>query len=186
MPLGPNALGYEPEQVVQFWQAAGPAKWFAKDVEFDREFRERFLKAHESASRGELDAWTSSPVGSLGLLLLLDQFPRNAFRGTPRAYATDTLARHHAHRVLALGHDQSVDPMLRLFFYLPFGHSESLLDQERCIALSEPLGPEIMKHARGHYDIIARFGRFPHRNALLERPSSVAELEFLAQGGFGG
>jgi uncharacterized protein (DUF924 family) len=182
MPLASN----EPEQIVRFWEAAGPAKWFAKDLELDRTLRARFLEAHEAAARGELDAWTSSPGGSLGLLLLLDQFPRNAFRGSPRAYATDALARHHAHRALALRHDQLVSPMLRVFFYLPFGHSESLLDQKHSIALSEPLGPEIMKHAQGHHDIIERFGRFPHRNVLLDRPSSVAELEFLAQGGFAG
>jgi uncharacterized protein (DUF924 family) len=174
------------EQVVRFWQEAGPRLWFAKDNDFDRRFRERFLAAHEAAARGELDHALETPNGALGLLLLLDQFPRNAFRGTPRMYATDAQARQHAERALALSHDQSVPPDLRLFFYLPFGHSEDLSDQERCVALNEKLGAEPLEHALGHRDIIRRFGRFPHRNAILGRPSTAEELEFLAQGGFAG
>lgn len=186
MAFVPAAFPNDLAQVVRFWEDAGPPMWFAKDADFDRRFRERFLVAHEAAARGELDDAATTPSLALGLVLLLDQFPRNAFRGSPRMYATDALALHHAQRALALGHDQHVSQQLRLFFYLPFGHAESLLEQERCVALNQPLGPELLEHAVGHRDIVQRFGRFPHRNAILGRPSTQAELEFLAQGGFAG
>ena len=172
--------------VVEFWKAAGPQQWFSKDDEFDRTFRERFLALHERAARGELDDWLDSPVSALALILLLDQFPRNAFRGSPRMYATDQLAVHHANRAIERGYDRAVDEQLQFFFFLPFGHAESLLEQERCVALNERFGPEIVKHAIEHADIVRRFGRFPHRNAILGRPSTQAELEFLRQGGFSG
>lgn len=186
MVLAPAVSLNDVEQVVRFWQEAGPRLWFAKDSDFDRRFRERFLAAHEAAARGELDHALETPNGALGLLLLLDQFPRNAFRGTPRMYATDAQARQYADRALELGHDQRVPPDLRLFFYLPFEHSENLSHQERCVALNEKLGGEPLEYALGHRDIIRRFGRFPHRNAILGRPSTAAELEFIAQGGFAG
>jgi uncharacterized protein (DUF924 family) len=176
----------EARAVVEFWKAAGPKLWFAKDPEFDRRFRDRFLSPFEAAARGELAVWLQTPQSALALVLLLDQYPRNAFRGTPRMYATDPLARDMAERALALGHDYAVEPELQLFFYLPFGHSENLAEQERSVALNARFGPELQKHAIGHADIVRRFGRFPHRNPILGRPSREEELQFLAEGGFAG
>ena len=115
-------------EVVAFWEGAGPALWFAKDDAFDRRFRERFLPLHEAAARGDLDGWSATPAGALALMVLLDQFPRNAFRGTPRMYATDAAARKLAVATIAAGHDRFVAVDLQKFFYLPFGHSEDLAD----------------------------------------------------------
>lgn len=175
-----------PDALLDFWRAAGPKRWFKRDDGFDAEFRERFLPAHEAAAAGQLDAWGDSADGALALVLLLDQFPRNAFRGTAQMYATDRQARAVADAAIAAGHDLSVDPQLRPFFYLPFMHSEQLPDLERCVALNEALGGEQLRFARHHRDIVARFGRFPHRNAVLGRPSSEQEERFLGEGGFGG
>lgn len=173
-------------QVIEFWRAAGPSLWFAKDAQFDRRFRERFITAHDAAARGELAAWSHTADGSLALLILLDQFPRNAFRGTPRMYATDELARHVAGAAIAAGHDRAVATELRVFMYLPFAHSESLADQERCVVLAGALGPVDRAHAEHHRDIIKRFGRFPHRNAILGRVSTQEELHYLDNGGYKG
>jgi len=172
--------------VVDFWRAAGEGSWFAKDPDFDRRFRERFLTLHEAAARHELDAWQHTPIGALGLLLLLDQFPRNAFRGTPRMYATDAQARAVARAVIASGNDRALDVPMRLFVYLPFGHSEDLADQERSVELARSLRPVDLVHAEHHRDIVRRFGRFPHRNAILKRASRPEELRYLADGGFAG
>lgn len=176
----------EPADVVAFWREAGPERWFEKDAAFDARFRERFLDAHVAAARGELDAWRGQPEGVLALLLLLDQFPRNAFRGSAHMYATDPLARRIARDALAQGLDQAIEPELRLFCYLPFAHSEDLADQDRSVALMRDLGEEPLAHAEDHRAIVRRFGRFPHRNAMLGRESSAEEAAFLAGGGFAG
>jgi uncharacterized protein (DUF924 family) len=177
---------HEANEVVRFWREAGPGRWFKQDAAFDAQFRERFLAAHEAAARGAHEDWLRHPESALALVLLLDQFPRNAFRGTPRMYATDAKAREAADAAIAAGHDLKVDAELRPFFYLPFMHSEQLADLQRCVLLNEPLGGEQLRYARHHRDIVARFGRFPHRNALLGRPSSEDEERFLAEGGFRG
>lgn len=168
-----------------FWSAAGPSKWFAKDDTFDKELRQRFLGLHERAAQGELAGWRDDAESALALVLLLDQFPRNAFRGTARMYATDPLAREEADRAIAAGFDRQVSPTLRVFFYLPFEHSESLADQERSVALQQDMS-ELLKYALEHRDIIRCFGRFPHRNAILGRESSPEERTFLESGGFSG
>jgi uncharacterized protein (DUF924 family) len=173
-------------QVVSFWREAGPSLWFAKDPGFDRRFRDRFLALHGAAAGGELEGWGASVEGNLALVLLLDQFPRNAFRGTPRMYATDAAAREVADAALAKGHDMAVEPELLLFLYLPFGHSESLADQDRCAALVAQLGEPTVGRAEHHRGIVRRFGRFPHRNAILGRPSTPDEIAFLANGGYAG
>ena len=175
-----------PDDLLRFWTDAGPKKWFRKDDAFDADFRERFLPLHERAARGELAAWAGSADGALGLLLLLDQLPRNAFRGSARSYATDPLARVVAHRATAQGFDQQVDEPLRNFFHLPFMHSEWLPDQERAMQLTRGLSGEEPKYARIHHDIIRRFGRFPHRNAVLGRRTTPEEQAFLDEGGFAG
>ena len=172
--------------VVDFWRAAGPGLWFAKDSEFDRRFREKFLWLYLAAARGELADWQRTPEGALALVILLDQFPRNSFRNTPRMYATDATARQIADAALKAGHDQAVEAGRRLFFYLPFGHSESLADQERSVALSEALGEPNLSHAKRHRDIIRRFGRFPHRNPILGRTMTPDEQRYLDEGGYAG
>jgi uncharacterized protein (DUF924 family) len=173
-------------ELVAFWREAGAARWFAKDDAFDVLFRHRFLEAHLAAARRELDGWLDTAEGGLGLMLLLDQFPRNAFRGTAHMYATDPLARLLAGKAIDAGLDRRVEPDLRVFFYLPFEHSERLADQERALGLARELGGEHEKYAIGHHDIVRRFGRFPHRNRILGRDTTPEEQAFLDGGGFAG
>ncbi|HEX7732366.1 MAG TPA: DUF924 family protein [Rhodanobacter sp.] len=175
----------QPHDVTRFWYEAGPAKWFDKDEAFDREFTARFLDAHMAAARRELDRWLDGAESALALLILLDQFPRNAFRGTAHMFATDPLALSFARQAVARGHDRAVEPALRVFFYLPFEHSEALADQDRSVALCEGLDG-YARYARTHRDVIARFGRFPHRNAALGRETTTDEQVFLDAGGFAG
>ncbi|ROQ00413.1 uncharacterized protein (DUF924 family) [Stella humosa] len=172
--------------LVAFWRAAGRERWFTKDAAFDAMFRDRYLDLHFAAARRELDAWGATAEGALARLLLLDQFPRNAFRGTGHMYATDPLARLAADQAVAAGLDQAVELELRVFFYLPFAHSEVLADQDRSLALNERLGGDYPGHAARHRDIVLRFGRFPHRNPILGRTTTAAEAAFLAEGGFAG
>lgn len=172
--------------VVEFWQEAGPDLWFAKDAGFDCLFHTRFLSWHEKAAGDELAGWRRSTCGALALLLLLDQFPRNAFRSTPRMYATDHLARAEAEMAVTAGHDQRVEKILRVFFYLPFAHSEDWRDQERSVDLVRHLGEPDLSHARRHRDIIRRFGRFPHRNPILGRAMTDEEKRYLDGGGYAG
>lgn len=175
-----------PSKVVSFWRDAGTKKWFGKDPAFDAEFRDKFLAAHEAAAANGLDMWAATPEGSLALLILLDQFPRNCFRGTERMFATDAKALEVAAAAVANGQDQKLDEELRAFVYLPFEHSEELADQDRSVELFTPLGEEMLRWADMHRDIIRRFGRFPHRNEILGRESTPEEIEFLKAGGFAG
>jgi uncharacterized protein (DUF924 family) len=172
--------------VIAFWRDAGPQLWFAKDPEFDRRFRERYGEAYERAANGELTGWESTPLGALALVLLLDQYPRNSFRGSPRMYATDSLARQAASAAVDADYVRAVSPELRRFFVLPFAHSEDLADQERSVALARELVPEDLARAQHHRDIVMRFGRFPHRNEILGRTSTQAEREYLLKGGYTG
>ncbi|HXF88732.1 MAG TPA: DUF924 family protein [Xanthobacteraceae bacterium] len=176
-----------PDEVLAFWRAAGPAKWFEKDPAFDADIASRFLSTYEAAAAGALAAWEAEPESALALLIVLDQFPRNMFRGNPRTYAADALARAIADRAIARGFDRHFAMPERNFFYLPFSHSENLADQERCVTLCRATGDaEALKWAEIHADIIRRFGRFPHRNAVLGRATTPAEQEFLDNGGFAG
>jgi uncharacterized protein (DUF924 family) len=185
--LTARSLAAAPEEIVAFWQAAGADKWFGKDDAFDAAIRERFLPTYEAAAAGRLGAWERTPEGALALLIVLDQFPRNLFRGSARIYAADPMAREAAERALARGFDHRVDPSLRTFFYLPFMHSEALADQERCVALYRAVGDaDNLRYAEDHADIIRRFGRFPHRNEVLGRTTTPEEQAFLAAGGFAG
>jgi uncharacterized protein (DUF924 family) len=175
------------QDVISFWRDAGYDRWFKPDAGFDREVRERFLATHEAAAASGLSDWERSPDGALALLVLLDQFPRNMFRGTPRAFATDTIALEIARRAIGHGFDKDVDPQMRTFFYLPFMHSEDVADQERCLALYRDLGNDDgIKYAEVHLDAIRRFGRFPHRNEILGRASTPEEVAYLDSGGFRG
>jgi uncharacterized protein (DUF924 family) len=175
------------EEILAFWRAAGPDQWFEHDAAFDAEIRGKFLGAHEAAAAGKLDDWQATPDGTLALLLLLDQFPRNMFRGEARAFATDAAARAFANRAVAGGADRRFALPERRFFYLPLMHSENLADQERCIALCREAGDaEGVAYAEGHADVIRRFGRFPHRNPALGRATTQQEQAFLDAGGFAG
>ena len=172
------------EDIITFWRDAGPDKWFAKDDAFDAGIRERFLDAHHAAARREHEDWMESADGALALILLLDQVPRNVFRDSGHAFATDPLARHYAERAIAAGFDRAVDPALRIFVYLPLEHSEALADQERCVQLVAAMGDATyLKYAEAHRDVIQRFGRFPHRNRCLGRENTPEEQAWLDAGG---
>ena len=176
-----------PGEVVTFWTEAGPKRWFAKNTAFDDQVRNRFKAWHHAAARRELDSWAATAEGALALLLLLDQFPRNMWRGSAHAFATDPLARHVARKAVQAGFDKQVDKALASFFFLPFEHSEDLADQDRSCALAEASGdPSLAKWAHIHRDIVRRFGRFPHRNHSLGRETTEDEAEFMRSGGFAG
>lgn len=172
--------------VTAFWRDAGPERWFEKNEAFDSSFRAAFDGLHMKAARREREHWLDHPEGALALLILLDQYPRNCFRNTGHMYATDPLARHYCRRALAFGHDQAVESNVRAFFYLPLTHSEVLSDQEDCVRYNESLGEPWLAHAIEHRDIVARFGRFPHRNFMLGRETTPEEQAFLDAGGFAG
>jgi len=177
--------GTELSEVVSFWRKAGQQRWFAKDENFDRTIRSTFLAIHEAAARGELVSWEDSAEGNLALIILLDQFPRNMFRDSARAFATDPMARAVASLALTRGFDKATDEALRHFFYLPFMHSESLADQDYSLRLYESFGDaKRLRYAATHHSVVLRFGRFPHRNCLIGRESTPAEQEFLDNGGF--
>lgn len=184
----PSSGNYpEAAAVVQFWRDAGPKMWFAKSDEFDAEFHRRFADLHFAVARREKDGWRDDPYGSLALVLLLDQFPRNCFRGSAHMFATDSLARHYARGIIDSGQIAQIDDVLRAFVYLPFMHSESLADQEYSVELySRAHARDNLKWAEEHYDIIRRFGRFPHRNAAMGRETTAEEQAFLEAGGFAG
>lgn len=178
--------------VIAFWKEAGPASWYEKSDDFDAEIARRFGALHERAARGEIDDWTASADGMLALLLVLDQFSRNLFRNDdPRAFAQDP----HALAVAAVAIDRKVPatvadihgPPMRQFVYMPFMHAENIACQERCVAFfMQHDDEEGQKYARIHRDIIARFGRFPHRNKALGRTTTAEEQAFLDAGGFSG
>jgi uncharacterized protein (DUF924 family) len=181
-----RATAAAPQDVLAFWRAAGPDRWFTKDAAFDDDIRRRFLATYEAAAAGTL-VWDDTAEGALALLIVLDQFPRNMFRGSARAFAADPLAREAATRAIARGFDLAVAVAERSFFYLPFEHSETLADQERGVALNRARGDaDALKWAELHADIIRRFGRFPHRNAVLGRATTADEQAFLDGGGFAG
>lgn len=188
-----------PEDVLAFWfgqpsQAdCGQQRreWFRKDAAFDEQIRHRFLPTVEAALAGRLDAWADEPRRLLALIVVLDQFPRNLFRNQAAAFAGDRQARQVADQALARGWDRPLLPVEKLFVYLPFEHSEALADQERSLALFAALAADhddcqgFADYARRHHEVIARFGRFPHRNAALGRPSTAEETAYLAQPGSG-
>ena len=154
--------------------------WFRSTPEFDREIAERYTDIHERAAGGAFDLFVESRAECLALVLTLDQFPRNIFRGTPRAFSSDAKAREIARAAVDRGHDEGLCASFRVFFYLPFEHSENLADQERAIPLYRRLNEErALEAALGHRDAIRRFGRFPHRNAVLGRENTKEEAEYL-------
>lgn len=176
-----------PIDVVGFWRDAGPEKWFAKSAKFDERIALRFEPSHHAAARGEHDAWMGSPEGCLALLILLDQFPRNLFRDSGHAFATDGKALAIAKHAIGEGFDTVIEFELKPFVYMPLMHSEVLADQEACVVLFEALSSKThLDFAVIHRDIVARFGRFPHRNRALGRVTTPEEQAFLDEGGFAG
>ena len=179
----------DPVDVLDYWIGeVGEAGWFDGDEGLDAEIRERFLDLWQAANQGGLDHWVDGSVGTLAYLVLCDQMSRNMHRGKPEAFATDERALAAARRAIEEGWDMAAPEPERMFFYLPFEHSEDLSDQARSVRLMAerlPLDPEMTLHARAHQEIIKRFGRFPYRNAALGRVDTPAEAEFLASGGYG-
>jgi len=172
---------------VGFWRAAGPDRWYDQSDAFDALVRRRLGRLQREAAAGALDDWAETPVGALGLLILLDQAPRNLFRGAAQAFATDRAAQEIAAAAVARGFDRRTPWPLRQFFYMPFEHAEDIALQRWAIAMFHAWGDaESLRWAIIHAEIIERFGRFPHRNVILGRRSSVAELEYLENGGFQG
>lgn len=184
--MADRSIYSEADALVEFWNLAGPAAWFAKNPDFDAAFHKQFYEAHFAAARRELEHWLDDAVANLALVLLLDQFPRNAFRGTAHMYATDGLARHYARQAIKAGRLEQVDAALALFICVPFIHSEDMADQRYGLELYGQHSPSNIRFAQDHHDIIARFGRFPHRNPELGRSSTPEELRFLTEGGFAG
>ncbi len=171
--------------VLDFWFAESTrSSWFVRSEAFDALVRAELGPLHVRAVRGELDAWAADPRGALALVILLDQVPRNIHRGSADAFASDARALQHARAVVDAGLDRSLSEVEKVFLYLPFEHSEALADQDRSVALMGALAtPLWLDYAEQHRAVIARFGRFPHRNAILGRESTPEELEFLQQPG---
>jgi uncharacterized protein (DUF924 family) len=181
------ASGTTPTDILNFWKDAGWDRWYAKNDDFDAEVTRRFRTLWDEAVAGGLASWEASDDGTLALILVLDQFPRNMFRNDPRAFSRDRLARDLSVRAVARGVDQRVEQQMRQFVYMPLMHSEDLADQEHCCALFRATGEaDNLKFADEHADIIRRFGRFPHRNRVLGRSTAPEEQAFLDAGGFGG
>jgi uncharacterized protein (DUF924 family) len=185
-------LSHRADDVLAFWFGSGAdygrrhKRWFDKDAAFDAEITRRFLHLHEALARSP--AWLDDARACLARIVVLDQFPRQMFRGKPRAFASDTLALETARLVVERGYDAGQLPVERLFLYLPFEHSEALADQERACRLMAPLAAfsetdDALRYAVAHRDVIRRFGRYPHRNSILGRVSTPEEVEFLRQPG---
>jgi len=188
-------LPSEALHILHFWFGANalqaPEKrneWFNKNAKFDDAVTRHFLSLYKRGVAGALEDWRSAAGSALAYVLLFDQFPRNMFRGRADAFATDAKALSCAKAAVAAGFDDQVPPLARVFFYLPFEHSERMVDQRYSLKLfarlaQHPGTESFVDYARRHYEVIERFGRFPHRNAVLDRPSTVEELGFLKQPG---
>lgn len=176
-----------PEEVYSFWfEKCSRKDWFGSAIELDKEIKLRFRDTHLALAAGFADGWQATPASRLALVIVLDQFPRNIYRDTALAFATDGLALAEAKQAIVLGEDKLVPHEFRMFFYLPFEHSEDMVQQNRSVALFTELGDqEYLDYALRHRDVIASYGRFPHRNRPLGRRSTTAELDYLAQPGAG-
>jgi uncharacterized protein (DUF924 family) len=182
-----DACDIAPTDVLAFWRAAGPDRWYARDEAFDAEVRRRYLALWRSAAAGELAAWEQSDDGVLALIIVLDQLPRNIFRDDARAFSSDAMAREVASRAIDRGVDARIAEDQREFLYMPLMHSEQLSDQLRCVELFRAAGSaDNLKYAEDHAAIVRRFGRFPHRNRVLGRAMAADEQAFLDEGGFSG
>lgn len=176
-----------PESVLEFWfSELTPKDWWVKDDSLDRRIAKRFAPLHLALSRDVPTEWRATPEARLALVIVLDQFPRNIYRGSPLAFATDGLALKEAKAARAVGADMAVGEDRRVFFYMPFEHAEDPDEQARCVSFCEALGNEnLLDYARRHQAVISRFGRFPHRNPILGRKSTPEEDAYLAEPGAG-
>jgi uncharacterized protein (DUF924 family) len=179
-----------PEEVLSFWlDDVGEAKWYAQDSALDAEISKRFQETWEGACEGRFSLWLTYSSGALAYIILTDQFPRNMFRGSSRAFSSDRIALAAAKAAVDRRWDMRIDEPARQFFYLPMMHSENLCDQERCVRLMCERMPEHgasnLLHARAHREVIRRFGRFPYRNEALSRPSTPPETDYVSNGGYG-
>ncbi len=179
-----------PEEVLSFWlDEVGPDGWYIQDDALDASIRERFLETWQAACEGRFSLWLTYPSGSLAYIILMDQFPRNMFRGSKKAFSTDRAALTAAKCAVDKRWDMKIDEPARQFFYLPMMHSENLCDQERCVRLMCERMPEFgdsnLLHARAHREVIRQFGRFPYRNEALERSTTAPEAAYVSAGGYG-
>jgi uncharacterized protein (DUF924 family) len=172
-------------QIINFWfKETKPEQWWKKDKAFDALLVERFSELHSRASRCELFEWRKHPEGRLAEIIILDQFSRNMFRDTPRAFATDPLSLALSHEAISCGADQALTPSQRSFLYMPFMHSESLQIHEAAVELYRNNGIQSnLDFELSHKKIVEKFGRYPHRNEILGRQSTTEEIEFLSQPG---
>ena len=180
----------KPEDILAFWlDEVGPDGWYKQDAALDAAIRSRFGPAWENAMEGRYGLWLTYPSGTLAYIILLDQFPRNMFRGDGRAFASDAVSLAAAKQAIHRGWDLKIDEPARQFFYLPLMHSENLCDQDRCVRLMKERMPETgasnLLHARVHRQVIREFGRFPYRNDALGRSTTDAEQRFMESGGYG-
>ncbi len=179
-----------PEEVLSFWlDEVGPKGWYLQDDALDARVRDRFHETWEAACAGKFSLWLTYPSGALAYVILMDQFPRNMFRGDGKAFASDRAALAAAKCAVDKGWDLRIDEPARQFFYVPMMHSENLCDQERCVRLLHQRMPEHgsgnLLHARAHREIIRKFGRFPYRNEALHRETTEQEEAFVVSGGYG-
>jgi len=179
-----------PEEILAYWlDHVGPEGWYAGGDELDAEIRDRFEDTYDRACHGALSLWLTYPTGTLAYIILIDQFARNMFRDTPRAFSGDRMARAAAKAAIARGWDMRIDEPARQFFYMPLVHSECLVDQDRAVRLimtrMPETGPRNLLSAKAHREVIRRFGRFPNRNAAIGRETPSSEEKFLEEGGFG-
>jgi uncharacterized protein (DUF924 family) len=179
-----------PDEILSFWlDEIGPKGWYSGGEDLDQTIRDKFEETYQAACQGALSLWLTYPSGTLAYIILMDQFPRNMFRDTPKSYATDKVARAAAKAAIAKGWDLKIDEPARQFFYMPLVHSECLTDQDRAVRLIKTRMPETgagnLLHAKAHREVIRKFGRFPNRNAAIGRETPAAEAAFLKQGGYG-
>ncbi|MCF3596226.1 DUF924 domain-containing protein [Rhodobacteraceae bacterium LMO-12] len=178
-----------PNDILEFWlDDVGPAGWYEVSEELDEQIRSKFLDTWKRACDGAFSLWLTYPSGALAYIILLDQFPRNMFRGKGEAFASDKLALAVAKMAIHKGCDLKIDEPARQFFYLPLMHSENLCDQERCVRLMKERMPQSssnLLHAKAHREVIRQFGRFPYRNAALHRKPTDTERNYVSAGGYG-
>ncbi len=178
-----------PEEILKFWlDETGPEGWYKGGAELDAIIRDRFEETWNAAMEGKFALWLTYPSGALAYIILTDQFPRNMFRGTAKAFSSDHVARAAAKQAIHRGWDMKIDGAARRFFYMPLMHSENLCDQERCIRLMKERmdnGEQNLLHAKAHREVIRLFGRFPTRNDALSRCSTSSEKQYVQDGGYG-
>jgi len=180
-------MAINPSDIITFWQdEVGPAGWYIVDPALDQKIRDRFLDFWHDVRAGEYDDWAGNPEGSLAMLIAIDQFPRNMFRGSGDSFATDSKARCIAKRAIFAAYDQKIPEPMRQFFYLPLMHSEVLADQDTCMRMYKlnMTGEGRFLHPRAHREVIRKFGRFPYRNKAMGRLSTLAEKDYIAAGGY--